>query len=100
MEGGPQPHSQALSSPRRGEERAWERGWGDLSCFLTQLLSEVGHGHYYAIIMQESHHSQHVLCFQVDDDNSYAVFVSYFEIYNNYIYDLLDSTPDDGICPK
>ena len=53
-----------------------------------------------AIIMQESHHSQHVLCFQVDDDNSYAVFVSYFEIYNNYIYDLLDSTPDDGICPK
>lgn len=36
----------------------------------------------------------------VDEDNSYAVFVSYFEIYNNYIYDLLDETPVDPICPK
>lgn len=41
-----------------------------------------------------------LLCFQVDEDNSYAVFVSYFEIYNNYIYDLLDETPVDPICPK
>ena len=38
--------------------------------------------------------------FQVDEDNSYAVFVSYFEIYNNYIYDLLDETPVDPICAK
>ena len=38
--------------------------------------------------------------FQVDEDNTYAVFVSYFEIYNNYIYDLLDETPVDPICPK
>lgn len=37
---------------------------------------------------------------EVDEDNSYAVFVSYFEIYNNYIYDLLDETPVDPICPK
>lgn len=37
---------------------------------------------------------------EVDDDNSYAVFVSYFEIYNNYIYDLLDEAPVDPICPK
>lgn len=36
----------------------------------------------------------------VDEDNSYAVFVSYFEIYNNYIYDLLDENPVDPICPK
>ncbi|KAM7444744.1 Kinesin-like protein kif23 [Porites harrisoni] len=36
----------------------------------------------------------------VDEDNSYAVFVSYFEIYNNYVYDLLDETPVDPICPK
>lgn len=41
-----------------------------------------------------------LICFQVDEDNSYAVFVSYFEIYNNYIYDLLDETPVDPICPK
>lgn len=27
----------------------------------------------------------------VDDDNSYAVFVSYIQIYNNYVYDLLDT---------
>ncbi|XP_015748224.1 PREDICTED: kinesin-like protein KIF23, partial [Acropora digitifera] len=37
---------------------------------------------------------------EVDEDNSYAVFVSYFEIYNNYIYDLLDETPVDPICAK
>lgn len=27
---------------------------------------------------------------EVDEDNGYAVFVSYVEIYNNYVYDLLD----------
>lgn len=26
----------------------------------------------------------------VDEDNAYAVFVSYVQIYNNYVYDLLD----------
>ena len=26
----------------------------------------------------------------IDEDNSYAVFVSYIEIYNNYVYDLLE----------
>ncbi|XP_070178787.1 kinesin-like protein KIF23 [Littorina saxatilis] len=33
----------------------------------------------------------------VEDDNSYAVFVSYIEIYNNYIYDLLEELPYDPI---
>ncbi|KAI6648494.1 hypothetical protein LOD99_8126 [Oopsacas minuta] len=28
------------------------------------------------------------------EDNSYSVFISYFEIYNNYVYDLLDDTSD------
>ena len=28
------------------------------------------------------------------EDNSYSVFISYFEIYNNYMYDLLDDTSD------
>ncbi|XP_028305575.1 kinesin-like protein KIF23 isoform X2 [Gouania willdenowi] len=36
----------------------------------------------------------------VDEDSSYCVFVSYVEIYNNYIYDLLEETQDDVIKPK
>ncbi|XP_064077220.1 LOW QUALITY PROTEIN: kinesin-like protein KIF23 [Macrobrachium nipponense] len=30
----------------------------------------------------------------VDDDSIFSVFVSYIEIYNNYIYDLLEETSD------
>ena len=37
---------------------------------------------------------------QVDEDNGYAVFVSYVEIYNNFIYDLLEDAKQDLICPK
>ncbi|KAM7396801.1 hypothetical protein PAMP_019812 [Pampus punctatissimus] len=36
----------------------------------------------------------------VDEDSSYSVFVSYIEIYNNYIYDLLEETQEDIIKPK
>ncbi|KAJ8252294.1 hypothetical protein COCON_G00216060 [Conger conger] len=36
----------------------------------------------------------------VDEDSSYSVFVSYIEIYNNYIYDLLEEVPFDPIKPK
>uniref|UniRef100_A0A4W4FF57 Kinesin-like protein n=1 Tax=Electrophorus electricus TaxID=8005 RepID=A0A4W4FF57_ELEEL len=36
----------------------------------------------------------------VDEDSSYSVFVSYIEIYNNYIYDLLEEAPMDLIKPK
>ncbi|XP_067411590.1 kinesin-like protein KIF23 isoform X4 [Emydura macquarii macquarii] len=36
----------------------------------------------------------------VDEDNVYGVFVSYIEIYNNYIYDLLEEIPFDPIKPK
>ena len=36
----------------------------------------------------------------VDNDSNYAVFVSYIEIYNNYIYDLLEDVPVDPIKPK
>ncbi|KAG7283792.1 hypothetical protein CRUP_034416, partial [Coryphaenoides rupestris] len=36
----------------------------------------------------------------VDEDSAYSVFVSYIEIYNNYIYDLLEDTPFDPIRPK
>lgn len=35
-----------------------------------------------------------------DEDSSYTVFVSYIEIYNNYIYDLLEEVPYDPIRPK
>ncbi|XP_074457577.1 kinesin-like protein KIF23 isoform X5 [Larus michahellis] len=37
---------------------------------------------------------------EVDEDNVYCVFVSYIEIYNNYIYDLLEEAPFDPIKPK
>ncbi|XP_076848383.1 kinesin-like protein KIF23 isoform X2 [Brachyhypopomus gauderio] len=37
---------------------------------------------------------------EVDEDSSYSVFVSYIEIYNNYIYDLLEESPIDLIKPK
>lgn len=33
----------------------------------------------------------------IEEDNIYSVFVSYVEIYNNYIYDLLEDTPYDPI---
>ncbi|KAJ8248701.1 hypothetical protein GJAV_G00226800 [Gymnothorax javanicus] len=36
----------------------------------------------------------------VDEDSSYSVFVSYIEIYNNYIYDLLEEVPFDPIKPR
>uniref|UniRef100_A0A8C3JHW5 Kinesin-like protein n=1 Tax=Calidris pygmaea TaxID=425635 RepID=A0A8C3JHW5_9CHAR len=37
---------------------------------------------------------------EVDEDNVYSVFVSYIEIYNNYIYDLLEEVPFEPIKPK
>lgn len=36
----------------------------------------------------------------VDEDSSYTIFISYIEIYNNYIYDLLEETQEDAIKPK
>ena len=37
----------------------------------------------------------------IDEDSGYAVFVSYVEIYNNYVYDLLEDTPpDSNVKPK
>lgn len=33
----------------------------------------------------------------LDEDNTYAVFVSYIEIYNNYVYDLLEELAYDNI---
>ena len=33
----------------------------------------------------------------LDEDNCYSVFVSYIEIYNNYIYDLLEELQYDPI---
>uniref|UniRef100_A0A3Q3W0Z8 Kinesin-like protein n=1 Tax=Mola mola TaxID=94237 RepID=A0A3Q3W0Z8_MOLML len=36
----------------------------------------------------------------VDEDSSYSIFISYIEIYNNYIYDLLEDNQEDAIKPK
>ncbi|XP_064422153.1 kinesin-like protein KIF23 [Latimeria chalumnae] len=42
----------------------------------------------------------HCRVLDVDEDSVYSVFVSYIEIYNNYIYDLLEEIPYDPIKPK
>ncbi|XP_068170466.1 kinesin-like protein KIF23 isoform X2 [Antennarius striatus] len=36
----------------------------------------------------------------VDEDCCYSIFVSYIEVYNNYIYDLLEDAPFDPIRSK
>jgi kinesin family protein 23 len=36
----------------------------------------------------------------VDEDNTYAVFVTYVEIYNNAVYDLLEDIPEDTVRSK
>ena len=36
----------------------------------------------------------------VDEDSLYSVFVSYVEIYNNYVYDLLEEQQANPIKPK
>ncbi|XP_014285491.1 kinesin-like protein KIF23 isoform X1 [Halyomorpha halys] len=36
----------------------------------------------------------------IDIDNAYAVFVTFVEIYNNSVYDLLEEFPDDGFRPR
>ncbi|NWW76355.1 KIF23 protein, partial [Climacteris rufus] len=46
------------------------------------------------------HVQEHCRVEEVDEDNVYGVFVSYIEIYNNYIYDLLEEAPFEPIKPK
>jgi kinesin family protein 23 len=36
----------------------------------------------------------------VEEDNTYAVFVTYVEIYNNAVYDLLEDMPEDATRSK
>ena len=37
----------------------------------------------------------------IDEDNGYSVFISYVEIYNNFVYDLLEEpTPEAILHPK
>ena len=36
----------------------------------------------------------------VDEDSLYTVFVSYVEIYNNYVYDLLEEQQANSIKQK
>jgi len=36
----------------------------------------------------------------VDDDAQYAIFISYVEVYNNYIYDLLETPQTDIVTGK
>jgi len=36
----------------------------------------------------------------LDEDNAFAVFISYTEIYNNYVFDLLENINETGIISK
>lgn len=36
----------------------------------------------------------------LDEENMYAIFVTYIEIYNNNVHDLLDDTFEDLITKK
>lgn len=36
----------------------------------------------------------------LDEDQAYAVFVTFIEVYNNTVFDLLDDTPIDPLRPK
>lgn len=36
----------------------------------------------------------------LDEDNMYAIFITYIEIYNNNVYDLLDDSLDGPISRK
>lgn len=42
----------------------------------------------------------HTKITKLEEDNVYAVFVSYVEIYNNYVYDLLEEIEYDGVKPR
>ena len=33
----------------------------------------------------------------LEEDNVYSVFVTYLEVYNNYIYDLLEDIPENNM---
>lgn len=43
---------------------------------------------------------EETLICDIDQDSVYFIFVSYVEIYNNFIYDLLEDVPIDPIKPK
>ena len=36
----------------------------------------------------------------IDEDQAYSVFVTFTEVYNNTVFDLLDDTPIDPLRPK
>ncbi|CAF99883.1 unnamed protein product, partial [Tetraodon nigroviridis] len=46
------------------------------------------------------HSEEACKCDNVDEDCCYSVFVSYIEVYNNYIYDLLEDAQFDSVRPK
>ena len=35
----------------------------------------------------------------IDEDQTYAVFITFAEVYNNTVFDLLDDTPIDPLRP-
>lgn len=36
----------------------------------------------------------------IEEDNSYAVFITYIEVYNNSVFDLLENISETDVCSK
>ena len=56
---------------------------------LMHLILDNDHGN-----MSNRRPDKTKLLDEIDQNRSYAVFISYCEIYNTYIYDLLEDTRD------
>lgn len=65
-----------------------------LSFYITEVTFVL---YYRGNFGDQERISDPTILSSVDDDNQYAVFVSYIEIYNNYVYDLLEELPYDPI---
>lgn len=69
----------------------------DFTILITIFNSLLLCGVYRGNFGDQERISDPTILSSVDDDNQYAVFVSYIEIYNNYVYDLLEELPYDPI---
>lgn len=77
-------------------------------CLICYLSGDAPCNHLYVISRRQIdpefadmiNVQDHCKVDEVDEDNVYSVFVSYIEIYNNYIYDLLEEAPFEQIKPK
>lgn len=77
-------------------EAMMERQRRDLIPGLTTPKTP-GRGRKPAEFVEHGRTSDPTRVDDIDDGNIFSVFVSYVEIYNNYVYDLLEDVPHDPI---